>query len=177
MKSTNHDDDDNTQDPNHPPHIHQPWTTIPTLHQHQPWLSFATKPHPNKQHIPFTTGRGPTSARRYRRRISRRREPHAAIASNTQPIDQLHTLPYRTRATTARIHTRTNNILLRTTTDNDTHNNHITIEKLIADIYALSDRFDTTHARLTSPTTQTQPTPPLQNTTLTTGIQLTGATP
>jgi len=118
------------------------------------WSTIASKPHPNKQHINYSEGRGPSSSKRYRRRTTAKRRTQTPTTPSYY-LQQMNAFRPRTNNTLRKIHNKHRNILLIPPTTSEHTNNadadadlDLQIENLINEFNELSDNFDSTYQRL-----------------------------
>lgn len=158
----NHDGPDGTaailykRPQQHQQHHHQ---THEPAQRHQTWAEIASGKHPNPQHIPFSTGRGASSARRYRIRTTRRKlltpNPlfHRLSLTRTGTEDYISKTYKHTTRTLEKIHNKHSNILLPRRTHHDEIPQEINtiddqINETIIEFNALSTEFDDIATRL-----------------------------
>jgi hypothetical protein len=132
-------------------------TTTPDKQRHitTNWSTIASKPHPNKQHINYSEGRGPSSSKRYRRRTPAKRRTQTTPTTPSYYLQQTNAFRPRTNNTLRKIHNKHRNILLIPPTTSEHTKNadadadlDLQIENLINEFNELSDNFDSTYQRL-----------------------------
>jgi hypothetical protein len=110
------------------------------------WSTIASRAHPNRQHVNFSKGTGPSSSKRYRRRTTKR---NTTTSSTTSNLQQTIAFQHRTNKTLRRIHNKHQNVL---TSSTDTAHTDIDLEEqintIISEINTISNTFDETYQRI-----------------------------